>query len=188
MAFMVALYIGGKHGRLGIFSGVSQWVDIGGLFGTHSAIMTAGIIAGSLVKEDAKDCLRNLVLLGLGLYLAGELIRPLHGVSKIGGTDAYALVSSGICCLAFAAFHFALKRPGRPIWSSALIPSGKNPLMAYLLPDAVNAILGMLGIWGWAWPLWHQGGAAGLANALAVTGVLMAMVAWLNRRGLFLRI
>ena len=196
---MTALYIGARHGALAFLGPVTGFVNIGSLFGSHAAIVTAGCLAGTVflpgsdVETPARR-VRFLGLLGGTLVLAGFVLRPLHGFSKIWGTESYCLATAGLCCLAFLLFYLVLDvLKGRKA-AAFLIPAGKNPLLAYLLPGLIGNVAALLGslfhvnIDGLLWPFYHAGGVPGMLNAAVMTAVVLALTTLLGRAGLRLKL
>lgn len=196
---MTALYIGARHGALDFLGPVAGFVNIGSLFGSHAAIVTAGALAGTIFLPGSAIAvpgrrLRFLGGLGLTLVAAGFILRPLHGFSKIGGTESYCLATAGICCLVFLLFYAGLDvLKGRKA-GTWLVPAGKNPLLAYLLPGLIGNAAGLLGslvhadIGKVLWPFYGVGGVAGMLNAAVMTGVVLALTAILSRAGLKLKL
>jgi predicted acyltransferase len=133
-------------------------------------------------------------VLGTALLLAGYILRPLHGFSKIGGTESYCLATAGICCLVFLLFYIVLDIYRGKKAASFLIPAGRNPLLAYLLPGLLDSGLGLLGgilhidLWRIVWPFAGAGGLAGILNAAAMTGFILLLTTILGRAGLMLKL
>jgi len=197
---MTALYIGGRHGALDLLGPVNGFVNVGSLFGSHAAIVTAGMLAGTVFVPGSDIAspgrrLRFLGLLGAALVLAGYLLRPLHGFSKIQGTESYALATAGICCLVFLLFYAVLDvlKTGRKA-AALILPAGRNPLLAYLLPGLVANAAGLAGSLTHAdvsrllWPFHGAGGLAGMLNAAVMTGLILLLTAVLTRAGLVLKL
>ncbi len=199
LGFMVVLYIGSRHGALDFLAPVNRVLDIGRDLGSHSAIVVAGALVGTLFgvgapSKKARERVLALALLGAGLGLAGYLLRPLHGFSKIRGTESYALVTSGICCLVFLAFFVLMDIFRVRRWATFLQPVGRNPLMAYLLPSltgyALSFASGLLrvDVRKFFWPFWERGGVAGMLNAAVLTGVILILTWALTRAKIVLKI
>jgi predicted acyltransferase len=196
---MTALYIGSRHGALAFLGPVTGFINIGSLFGSHAAVVTAGCLAGTvfLPGNDAESPARRVRFLGLlggALVLAGFILRPLHGFSKIWGTESYCLATAGLCCLLFLLFYLGLDvLKGRKA-AAFLIPAGKNPLLAYLLPGLIGNAAALLGtlihadIDGLLWPFYHAGGVPGMLNAAVMTAAVLALTALLSRAGLRLKL
>lgn len=190
---MIALYIGNRQGALEVLAILRPWLDVGQLFGSHPAIVTAGMLAGSILTRPLTGDSRphrvfQVGLLGSGLLAAGFLLRPLHGFHKIGGTESYALATAGLCCLGFLAFHVAIDRFGLTAGTRFLQPVGANPLLAYLLPDILGKAMSLTGTWGLFWPFWQWGGWLGMANAAAMTLIVLGLTWLLTRKGVMLKL
>jgi len=187
IAFMTALYIGGKHGGLAFAKPlVGDFISIGNVFGSHGAIVAAGMAAGSILMKNAGEelfgkRLLGLALLGSALLSAGFVLRPLHSFSKIWGTESYCLATAGISCLSLMAFHWLIDVMKLRFWTLAFIPIGMNPLLAYLLPDFLNCALKLAGVKAYFWPWWSLGGLWGFANAALMTALVLVL-AWTMTR------
>jgi predicted acyltransferase len=201
IGFMTALYIGSRHGALDVLGPLNSLLEhgVGSIFGSHTAIVTAGMLAGTLFLPGSdiskpKERIRFLSILGTVLLLAGYILRPLHGFSKIAGTESWALATAGICCLAFLVFYILLDvmKLGRA--ASFLVPAGRNPLMAYLLPDQLGNLLLLLGgllhinLWRAFWPFAEKGGIAGMLNAAIVTALVLFLTTLLTRAKVILKL
>jgi len=199
IGLMTALYIGGRHGALDFLGPVNGFLNVGSLFGSHAAIVTAGMLAGTIFLPGTdiatpRRRMRFLAVLGTGLVLAGYVLRPLHGFSKIHGTESYALATAGLCCLAFLLFYAGLDVYKGKRAAALILPAGKNPLLAYLLPGLIGNAAGLLGavlhadIDRLLWPFYGTGGAAGMLNAAVMTGIVLVLTAVLTRAGLLLKL
>ena len=196
---MTALYIGSRHGVLDFLGPVNGFIDVGSLFGSHAAVVTAGMLAGTLFLPGTEEAgprvrIRSLAILGSALLLAGFVLRPLHGFSKIRGTESYTLATAGVCCLVFLLFYLVLDVfKGRKA-ANFLIPAGRNPLLAYLLPGFVGSAAALIGgllsidLGRILWPFYGTGGLAGMLNAAVMTGVVLLLTAVLTRAGLALKL
>lgn len=199
VGLMSALYIGARHGALDFLGPVTGFVNIGSLFGSHSAIVTAGMLAGTLFLPggdvpEPRRRIRFLAILGTGLVLAGYVLRPLHGFSKIYGTESYGLATAGVCCLVFLLFYIGLDALKGRKAAGFLMPAGRNPLLAYLLPGLIGNAAGLLGTLLHAdidrllWPLAGAGGLPGMLNAAVMTGLVLLLTAVMTRAGLVLKL
>jgi predicted acyltransferase len=193
MGLLVAISIGDQEGVFDSAGLGGGWINPGDLLGTHPAIVTAGMLVGGLFGRDssARDPRRRIGFMawfGTALCLAGFLLRPLHGFHKIGGTESWGLVTAGLCCLAFMLFYAVMDFWGKNSMLRPLEPIGKNPLLAYLLPDILGLVMGFTGTWYWFWPFWNQGGGVGLANAAVVTAGVLGLTWVLTRLGFVVRL
>jgi predicted acyltransferase len=201
VGFMTILYIGGRHGALEFLGPVNRLLEhgVGSIFGSHAAIVTAGMLAGTIFLpgsdlREPKQRLRFLSVLGIVLLTAGYVLRPLHGFSKNAGTESWALATAGICCLVFTLFYMILDvlKLGRAV--SFLGPAGRNPLAAYLLPELLGNALVLLGglihfdLWGAVWPFAEEGGIAGMLNAAVLTAFVLFLTTLLTRARIILKL
>jgi heparan-alpha-glucosaminide N-acetyltransferase len=138
--------------------------------------------------------LRALAVLGMGLLAAGFLLRPLHGFSKIQGTESYALATAGISTLVLGLFYLGLDVLGSGKAAAFLLPAGRNPLLAYLLPGVIGNVAALVGgllsvdLFRILWPFAAAGGLAGMLNAAVMTGIVLLLTALLTRAGLVLKL
>jgi predicted acyltransferase len=199
IGLMTALYIGGQHGALDLLGPVNGIINVGSLFGSHAAIVTAGMLAGTLFLPGStvtapRARVRFLAVLGAGLLAAGFILRPLHGFSKVHGTESFALATAGISTLVLLLFYLGLDilKGGKAV--AFLVPAGRNPLLAYLLPGVIGngaALLGGLFHIEFArilWPFHESGGPAGMLNAAVMTGIVLLLTTVLTRAGLVLKL
>jgi len=199
LGFQVALYIGARHGVLDFLRPVNDLVEIGNIFGSHLAIVTAGMLVGTLfipALSGMKPRVRIawMAVFGSGLLAAGFLLRPLHGFSKIQGTESYCLATSGICCLLLLVFYWLMDVVKFRGWAAFLRPIGANPLLAYILPDIVRTTINFVSglfrfdLWKKAWPYWESGGGPGMLSATAITGIILLLTWALTREKIILKI
>lgn len=188
--FMLALYIGSRHGRLDWLEPVNRWVGVGSVLGSTSANVLAGVLVGNLFVGEraaltAGYRVRFLAVFATGLYLSGMLLRPLHGIVKNQATESYTLVAAGICCGVFLLFYWVIDIKQRRGWALGFTPAGQNPLLAYLLPDIVASLFAALGLEQVLWP--YSSGGPGAVNALVLTLLILLVNAVLTKAGLRLK-
>jgi len=200
MGFMLALYVGARHGALDFLGpAVNGFLNIGSNFGSHAAIVTAGMLAGTLfvpgrdIPEPGRR-MKFMAYLGLGTLVAGYVLRPLHGINKNAATESYALVTSGICCLVLLGCYFLMDVRGVKKWANFLLPIGFNPLLAYIMPDILNAFTGLVesltrfDIGRLLWPFRETGGWPGHINAVVMTLIILLIVRVLTKAKVVLKL
>jgi heparan-alpha-glucosaminide N-acetyltransferase len=189
----------GNHLRVLDFLGAAGPHNMRAMVSCHGAIVLAGVIAGTLFapsQNKKAPWVKVLFLLpfGIALYLAGILLRPVQGISKIRATESYALVSAGLCTLAFLGFYLLLDVLKARRWSEFLRPVGINPLLAFILPNILGSVLDLLStlvghdLNRWLWPFAERGGAAGMLNALAVTALILLLTTLATRSKVILKL
>lgn len=151
LTLFIMLYIGDKAGRLNFLMPIKQYLWLGGHIGGHSAITISGTITTLLLLTQAtNDSMRkrisSVICFAAMLFLAGYLIRPLYGISKVYATPTWCLYSSSICCAIFLLLFWLVDIKKINKWTVFLKPAGSNPLLAYIMPDIAYALIGILGI------------------------------------------
>lgn len=193
LGFLIALYIGDKHGALDWpwLGPVHNFVGIGQVLGSTAADVMIGVLVGNcFVGRDASLSAaaraRSFLFFGVGLYLAGQLLRPLHGINKVAATDSYALVAGAICCLSFLAVYFLMDMNHLRRWASPLIPVGENALLAYILPGILGNLFAVIGLKG---VLWQYGsGWPGALNAGVLTLLVLCLTWGATKSGIRLKL
>lgn len=161
--------------------GVLIW--IGGRSGDfiHAAIALAGMSLACLFTD--KTPVRTpayrigwMVATGLLCFIAGFLLQPFYGISKIYATPTWALYSAAICCGVFALIYWIVDVKNIRSWARFLEPAGKNPLLTYLLPFLFYPLVGE------AWlPEAFYSGALGFLKAVAFSLFTLWVASWLTK-------
>jgi predicted acyltransferase len=194
---LLALYVGGQYGAVDFLGPtINEFVGVPEVLGSISANVMIGALVGNRIanpppNQGDRELLRFMLLLGAGAIVAGFLLRPLHGFSKIGATESYTLVTSGLSCLVLAGFYYAIEvRRFRHVGLLALV--GAHPLLAYIVPDVWEHFVEVVGLrsawWKGVWYFHEQGGTGGLWNAALVTALMMLLTAALVRGGVRFRV
>jgi len=118
-------------------------------------------------------------LLLAGLVVAGAALRPAYGISKIWGTPTWCLYSAAICIVLFAALHWWVDLRGRSAWVRLVEPAAANPLVAYLIPFVIEALLDLLHL---ELPPALAQGASGVAFCVAYALAVLGATALIGRR------
>ncbi len=151
LALLIALYIGNESGALKFLDFINKYVWLAGHIGGHSSLTVAGVIVGMLFLEHSPARTPGkrivwLLLFALGLFVAGYLLRTLYGINKVKATPSWCLYCSAICCIFYAFLYWLMDLKSVIRWSNFVKPAGANPLLAYILPAIVYALLAILGI------------------------------------------
>lgn len=188
IGLMVCVYIGDRHGRTpAVWEPLSRIWSTGNFFGAQSAIVTAGMVAGTRLSDRRPDRHTFFLLFGAGLWLCGWLLRPLHGYHKNDGTESWSLVAAGLGSLLLLVFHRGLDVFRRASdRDGILVLAGRNALLAYILPDLVGALCQLAGFDLMPW--WGRGGTYGLANAAGFSFLMILLAAGATRAGFVLRL
>jgi heparan-alpha-glucosaminide N-acetyltransferase len=191
LGFLIALFIGDKHGVLDWLGPVHNFIGVGPVLGSTAADVMIGVLVGNCFVGDAIVLrpiarARFFLVFGLGLYLAGTLMRPLHGINKIAATDSYALVTGGVCCLSFLLVYCVMDIGNLRRWADPLVPVGQNALLAYILPGILGNLLAVIGLPGLLWQ--YGSGSPGVLNAAVLTLLVLAITWTASRIGIWLKL
>jgi heparan-alpha-glucosaminide N-acetyltransferase len=195
MGFMLCFYIGIRQGALHCAAlgwlGYSpkHFANAAFILGSNPATVMMGVLAGNCLLgpkdvQSERHRLRFLLLFGVGLYAAGMLLRPLHGINKSDHTAAYALVTGGISCVLFALVYWGVDVKGWWFWNGFLTPLGQNALLAYILPEMVDSACAIFGLSVY----WSKAGLSGELSAVALTVALLTIMWLLTRARLVMKL
>ena len=179
-----------------------------GLLSTVPAIATAlcGVFAGDWLMRPGSKRHRSIVLwiAGAAATLVGLLWDRTFPINKNLWTSSFALLTAGVAAQLLALGHWALDVHRWRHWSAPFVAFGRNPLAAYFLSVAVDAVLTRWTIgarsdtplkWelyshafaSWAVPCCGAD-AASLLYAIAYVALWAAVVMFMHRRGVFLAV
>lgn len=148
---LTTVFIGDKTGALSFLGGLHEYVNVGGHWGGHGSIAVAGVVLGAMllprspVASPGRHSLWMIVF-GFGLLAGGFLLRPLYGISKVQATPTWCLYSAGACSFVLAFLYWLADTRGLRRWSFFVRPAGADPLLAFILPSMVHALLTILGV------------------------------------------
>jgi heparan-alpha-glucosaminide N-acetyltransferase len=146
----ILLFIAEKSGALAPINFINEhFISLGSMVGAHAAMATTGVLFSILFFDRAKtlsDKIKITSIVTILFFLAGYFLRPLYGISKIYATPTWVLYSSAICCLLFLFLYWLIDIKNISRWSNFLKPAGTNPLLAYILPSIVYAVITLFGI------------------------------------------
>lgn len=184
LAILILMFIGDRTGAFGWWYNLTDLVSVGGHIGGHGSIAVAGMITGLLFLPDSPTTeptarLKWLGIYALMLFIAGYLLRPLYGISKIYATPSWCLYSSAICCLIFAFLYWLIDVKKISGWTFILKPAGSNPLLAYILPSIFYTLLALFGIT--FWNQWWGDGVVGIVRSWVFSFIILYITHWLTR-------
>ncbi len=152
----------------------------------HTSIALCGLLTSLIFfGQQRKQPFRDALLLALALTVLAYVLRPYFRISKIYATPSWALYSSAICVLLFAALYWVVDVRRLNGWTAFLRPAAANPLLVYIIPYIVYALMQLLHL---ALPDVLGSGMPGLLWALAYAMIVMALAAGLNRMHITLQL
>ncbi|MGB7157544.1 MAG: acyltransferase family protein [Tepidisphaeraceae bacterium] len=164
----------------------------GTLLSTMPAVANCllGIFAGLLLKDGRRSELRKVAILlvaGVLSLAAGALWAIQFPVIKLLWTSTYVLVACGISAILLAIFHLFTDVPGWRGWAKPFVWIGMNAITIYLVTNIVNFrnladrfVGGDVAV--------ALGRHAELVRSGVVLGLALALVWYLHRRRVFLRL
>lgn len=144
------LYIGFDKGVLWFFP-LKEFLMADITLCSHGSITVAGLVLGMIFSnqfgiDTPKKKIVWTLIFGLFMAIAAYCLRPLYGIGKIPATPSWCLYCNAICCVIFVFLYWLIDLKKKTGWTNFLKPAGANPLLAYILPDIVAAIFGLIGI------------------------------------------
>ena len=190
-ALLLCLYPANETGFFNHFF-LRHYLGIGDILGAHPSIAVAGLLLGTaLVAPDLSEPgrrLRFVLLFIAGYACAAMLLRGLYGINKDEATPSWCLWSAAIT----AGVWLPLWSPTelRPVkWlANPLAAAGRNVLLAYLLSEGLESFLDLLRVGNFYDSLSESSLAGACLRSAGCAVGLLALTAWLNRRGVRLRL
>ncbi len=155
----------------------------------HSLLTISGILVSLILRTDGIDIKLNkkilsIIILGILLAVTAYFVRPhFGGISKIYATPAWALYCSSICCFIFPLIFWIVDIKGQKSWADFLTPAGQNPLLTYILPPFLYAVVGY-GIF----PSWLKDGVTGIFWSIIFALLILWVAKMLTRLGIRLHL
>lgn len=148
----------------------------------HGSIALSGVVCALIFfGGDAKSLQRRYLeaaALVLALALAAWLLRPALHISKIEATPSWCLYSAAICVTLFGFLYWLIDLKRVQAWTGFFRPAASNPLLTYIIPYIVYALMQYL---HWSLPALLEQGLPGLIWSAAYAVGVMAVVIGLNR-------
>jgi predicted acyltransferase len=188
-----------------LWSESKTW-DPEGFLSTLPAIATAliGMLAGEWLRSERKGRRKalGLVIAGVVLMLAGQLLHPYFPINKNLWTSTYVLFTGGFAMLLMALFYWLVDLRGRRKWTAPFLVFGMNAILAYALAALIAEIsiafefAGSGGhlrtLHGWFYGKFFIPYAnptnASLAFAVFFVALILALLWPFHRRKIFVRI
>ncbi|HEX6704451.1 MAG TPA: DUF5009 domain-containing protein [Albitalea sp.] len=167
-----------------------KWLFSQAPHAAHSQIVLAGTICTLIFFDMARrDSLRRrfveALAFALALAAAATMLRPFFPISKIYATPSWCLYTAALCVALFGLLYALIDISGHDRWTRLVAPAAASPLVTYLLPFVVVAVLSLLGL---TLPPALRHGAGGLLWAAFYAALIVWVVSWLTRWGIGLRL
>jgi len=153
--------------------------------GTHAAIVLAGTVCALLFFDGGRARFGAAGLFCAALAAGGFLLHLAYPVSKIGATPPWALYTAALCTALFALLYWLIELRDKRAWTMLVEPAASNPLITYLIPFVLGALMSLAGL---RWPAMFTYGAGAIAFALLFSLAVLLLVARLNKVNFKLKI
>jgi heparan-alpha-glucosaminide N-acetyltransferase len=161
--------------------------------GAFPALTLGGVVLSKLYlhfkKMSAPNREKNFLLILLGmatlLHIAGILLRPYWGISKIHATPSWILICSAITIVTFVFIYILADVRGKARWFSSIRAGGTNTLVCYLIPYFAYTLVVYS---GFKFPDFMLNGVVGLMKSFAFAYLAILLAGFLEKRGLQLKL
>ncbi|NCS88924.1 MAG: hypothetical protein AUK34_13960 [Ignavibacteria bacterium CG2_30_36_16] len=147
LSIFIFIYMAERSGQYLWMSNIGNVLWLGMAVSSHAALTTAGIVLSLIIikyKDESNTKLFFVMsLFGLFLMVSGYLLRPYYGISKNFATPAWVFYCAGICVTVFILIYWLIDVKKFKKIFSFIKPAGSNPLLAYMLPSIIYAIIGL---------------------------------------------
>lgn len=139
------------NGLQSLIEGIDQYVSIGSQLGTLPAIVMCGCVLGTILvrhsdMESPIQRIRWALAYATLLFLAGAMTDTLGGINKIAATPTWCFWCSSLATLSWVGLFWVMDVKGWSKWALPILPTGANPLIAYLLHPIVLFVVGLSGL------------------------------------------
>ena len=172
-----------------------RW-DPEGLLSTIPAIATAllGIVAGLWLgaPETPQRKATGLVMAGIAGIVGGYLWNAVFPINKSLWTSSYVLFTAGAAALLLALCYWVIDVQGWRGWTKPFVILGSNAITLYVVSGLLAETLGLHGLGHSLYttvfvPIASPKNAS-LLYAFANLAVLFALLSWMYRRRIFLKV
>lgn len=150
----------------------------------HTSIVLCGIVLSQLFFKEGEGKTKSYRFISVFvftvlLFMAGFLLRPYFGISKIYATPSWCLYSAGICCIIFSFLYWLIDIKKINGWLSFFKPAAANPLLVYIIPYILAALFTILQINIFPWK--YRYGLPGVLYAFVFSIAVMFIAKGLNK-------
>jgi predicted acyltransferase len=151
--------------------------------GSMVALVMGGVVVSQLFTYcrqhyDFKKTLLIFFVVAACLVIAGFLLRPLGGISKIKATPSWVLICSGITIIMLMLFYWIADILKKAKWFNIIEPAGTNTLLCYLLPYYAYGIPVLLAI---HLPAVLLTGFIGLIKSFLFALLMVVIAGWMGK-------
>ena len=150
ICFCIAWYIAGKSAFVQENESL-RWISSQAGNAAHTSIVLCGIVLSLIYfdKNGNRTATRRFAAAGIFtilLFVAGYVLRPYFGISKIYATPTWCLYCAAICCIIFSMLYWLTDIKKINGWTRFFNPAAVNPLLTYIIPGILYALFAVLHI------------------------------------------
>jgi heparan-alpha-glucosaminide N-acetyltransferase len=168
-------------------SAVLQLLTSQAVNASHTSITLCGLIVSLIffdrgrtktVQRTVHKRFVDVSAFALLLLAAGYVLRPYFKISKIYATPTWCLYSSAICIAIFALLYWLIDLKKWQAWTAFFRPAAANPLLVYIIPYIVYALMQYLHL---SLPDVFGEGVPGMLWSASYAVAVMVLAIGLNR-------
>ncbi len=165
-------------------NGILQWMAGWSGHAAHTSIVLSGIVLSLLFFE--KSIIHKIYtrfvfasLFALAAAIAGYIMRPYFGISKIYATPTWCLYCIAICVVLYSILYWLTDVLKVNKWTAFFQPAASNALLVYILPAIVMYVQRLTGLYFMP-AAFHQG-LLGIIWSVCFAVIIMLLAMLLNR-------
>ncbi len=182
LAVSIVFYIIGKSDA-NENSPVAAWMSGQTGHAIHTTIALCGVMVSLFFFDQQKKqetrirFILAFVFAGV-LFGTGYILRPYYTISKIYATPTWAMYSTAVSTLLVAFLYWLIDLRKESSWTTFYNTAAANPLLTYIIPYIVYALMRLLDI---HWPEQFYQGTIGIIWSAVYAVMVMAVVVGLNK-------
>ncbi len=161
-----------------------QWMAAWSGHAAHTSIVLSGIVLSLLFFE--KSIIHKIYtrfvfasLFALAAAIAGYIMRPYFGISKIYATPTWCLYCVAICTVLYSILYWLTDVLKVYKWTAFFQPAASNALLVYILPAIVMYVQRLTGLY--FMPASFHQGLLGITWSACFAIIIMLLAMLLNR-------
>ncbi|MFZ6820175.1 hypothetical protein [Undibacterium sp. Ji22W] len=153
----------------------------------HCSIVLSGLVCSLIFFEENQankqsehlpQRFRNALLFAVSLIVLATILRPQFKISKIYATPSWCLYSAAICIIVFSFLYWIIDLKRSQSWVNLVKPAAINPLVCYLIPFVIEALLKLFNLPS---PIHFFEGGTGIMASVIYAFFIISIVAALNK-------
>lgn len=161
-----------------------QWMSYWSGHAAHTSIVLSGVVLSLIFFEQRllqKIYTRFLFacLFALAAAIAGYMLRPYFGISKIYATPTWCFYCVAICIVLYSILYWLTDVLRYSNWTTFFQPAASNALLVYILPAIIMYVQRLTGLY--VMPASFHQGLMGIVWSACFAIIVMLLAMALNR-------